>query len=242
MYTKAEKVQRSISAQAAENLADVLYEIGKDLTSKRDFAMAHKWLDRANKILETQDVDQLSREGTELRMAIFQALVKAFIGLSTTESLKQAAELVEYIESEVGNKLLVLLLRLELINASPGEVFDCDAYADILRRIVQSVNVTEATFKLMVHHLRKLHSKAPGLACTVSDDLLRNLLKIGRDDWIERLVLTRIWMITTQRDAVEVIETAHKEISKVESPLGPDATIAGQTVRLRNLRGIIKFS
>lgn len=236
MYTKAEKLQQPLSPQAAENFADVLYEIGKDLTTKQDFAMGHKWLDRANKILQTQDVDQLSREGTELRMAVFQALVKASIGLNTVESLKQAVELVDYIESEVGSKLLVLLLRLELINASPGEVFDCDAYADILRRIVQCVHITDTTFKLMVHHLRKLHDKAPGLACKVADDLLRKLLKTGRDEWIERLVLTRIWMTTTQRDAAEVIEAAHEEISKVEKPLGADATIAGQTVRLKNLR------
>ncbi|KAK1478311.1 hypothetical protein CTAM01_15036 [Colletotrichum tamarilloi] len=179
----------------------------KDLSKKEDFGMAVRWLERGYDIINAQDLSLLSRDAIELRLSVCQALIHALLGLGTPESSEKALDLVSYIESEIGEKPVVLLLRLELLQKAPAEIFDIEAYADILRRMVRSFNFSEAHFKLLVHHARKLHDKSPTLATSVVDGMLRGtIVSSGRGEWVERLVLLRIWMETTQRDGMMAIE------------------------------------
>ncbi|OHE93556.1 hypothetical protein CORC01_11153 [Colletotrichum orchidophilum] len=191
----------------SEKMAEVLFEIGKDLSKKNDFAMAVRWLERGYDIINAHDLARLSRDAIELRLSVCQALIHALLGMNTPETSQKALGLVNYIESEIGDKPVVLLLRLDLLQRAPAEVFDVEAYADILRRMVRSFNFSEAHFKLLVHHARKLHDKSPTLATSVVDGMLRGtIFTSGRSEWAERLVLLRIWMETTQRNGMRAIE------------------------------------
>ncbi|KAJ0306009.1 hypothetical protein COL516b_005123 [Colletotrichum fioriniae] len=204
MYSKGHLQPNALDPNSAEKMAEILFEIGKDLSKKENFSMAVRWLERGYDIINAQDLSLLSRDAIELRLSIYQALIHALLGLGTPESSQKALDLVSYIESEIGEKPVVLLLRLELLQKTPAEVFDVEAYADILRRMVRSFNFSEAHFKLLVHHARKLHDKSPTLATSVVDGMLRGtIVSSGREEWVERLVLLRIWMETTQRDALQ---------------------------------------
>ncbi|KAG7080083.1 Transcriptional regulator [Colletotrichum scovillei] len=207
MYSKGHLQPNALDPSSAEKMTEILFEIGKDLSKKEDFGMAVRWLERGYDIINAQDLSLLSRDAIELRLSVCQALIHALLGLDTPESSEKALDLVSYIESEIGEKPVVLLLRLELLQKAPAEVFDIEAYADILRRMVRSFNFSEAHFKLLVHHARKLHDKSPTLATSVVDGMLRGtIVSSGREEWVERLVLLRIWMETTQRDGMRAIE------------------------------------
>ncbi|KAL2875833.1 sporulation-specific protein 22 [Colletotrichum sp. CLE4] len=207
MYSKGHLQPNALDLNSAEKMTEILFEIGKDLSKKEDFPLAVRWLERGYDIINTQDLSLFSRDAIELRLSVCQALIHALLGLSTPESSQKALDLVSYIESEIGDKPVVLLLRLELLHKAPAEVFDVEAYADILRRMVRSFNFSEAHFKLLVHHARKLHDKSPTLATSVVDGMLRGtIVSSGREEWVERLVLLRIWMETTQRDGMRAIE------------------------------------
>ncbi|KAK1659678.1 meiosis protein SPO22/ZIP4 like-domain-containing protein [Colletotrichum godetiae] len=207
MYSKGHLQPNALDLNSAEKMTEILFEIGKDLSKKEDFPLAVRWLERGYDIINTQDLSLFSRDAIELRLSVCQALIHALLGLSTPESSQKALDLVSYIESEIGDKPVVLLLRLELLHKAPAEVFDVEAYADILRRMVRSFNFSEAHFKLLVHHARKLHEKSPTLATSVVDGMLRGtIVSSGREEWVERLVLLRIWMETTQRDGMRAIE------------------------------------
>ncbi|KAK1534827.1 uncharacterized protein CCOS01_03579 [Colletotrichum costaricense] len=207
MYSKGHLQPNALDPTSAEKMTEILFEIGKDLSKKEDFGMAVRWLERGYDIINAQDLSLLSRDAIELRLSVCQALIHALLGLGTPESSEKALDLVSYIESEIGEKPVVLLLRLELLQKAPAEIFDIEAYADILRRMVRSFNFSEAHFKLLVHHARKLHDKSPTLATSVVDGMLRGtIVSSGREEWVERLVLLRIWMETTQRDGMRAIE------------------------------------
>ncbi|KXH62229.1 hypothetical protein CNYM01_13887, partial [Colletotrichum nymphaeae SA-01] len=207
MYSKGHLQPNALDPSSAEKMTEILFEIGKDLSKKEDFGMAVRWLERGYDIINAQDLSLLSRDAIELRLSVCQALIHALLGLCTPESSGKALDLVSYIESEIGEKPVVLLLRLELLQKAPAEVFDIEAYADNLRRMVRSFNFSEAHFKLLVHHARKLHDKSPTLATSVVDGMLRGtIVSSGREEWVERLVLLRIWMETTQRDGMRAIE------------------------------------
>ncbi|EGZ70182.1 SPO22-domain-containing protein [Neurospora tetrasperma FGSC 2509] len=221
MYTKAERLRQYLTPEYAEKLADVLYEIGKSLASRNDFPLAKKM--------------HLSREGLELRLAILQALVSALLATGASADLDKATKLVEYIESEMGNRPVVSLLKLEVLRKTPAEIFDDDAYADVLRRLIKDFNSSDAGFKLIIHHIRKLHDKSPGAACAVLDDFTLSLRGVDENVWMEKAVITRMWMITSQRDTNETIDTVRGVLSNLTRPLSAEAAVAAQALIWKKL-------
>lgn len=207
-----------------------MFQVGKGLLSTQNFLMAEKWLQRAWDIINSQQLPNLSRSAVELRMAILQGLVAALLGTQCTDSISRAQNLINYVESEVGDQPMVLLLKLELLSKSPGETFDGEAYGNILRRMIRTFQPTDANFKLLGHHIHMLHRKAPALACTILDEFLFSLGQSGQTEWIDRMVTTRIHMATSHRDFEGTIEDADKALSKLEQPVSPAASFAAQTV------------
>ncbi|KAL7938411.1 hypothetical protein V8C35DRAFT_292015 [Trichoderma chlorosporum] len=63
--------------------------------------------DSAYDILNQQALDQLSAKGLELRLSICQGLVRGLLDIGSQASVQEANNLVEYIESEIGDKSLV---------------------------------------------------------------------------------------------------------------------------------------
>lgn len=242
MYSKGHLSDQLVDAHYAEKLADVLYEIGKDMTTKKDCPMAVKWLHRAQDIINSHDLDQLSRDGLDLRTAIMQAHVTALVNLETNEGFTKADNLIQFIQSEMGSTMVVLILKLELLTKAPAEIFDSDAYATVLSQMItcltqKDLNIDLAgqspgdpEFRLIIHHIGKLHDKSPSLGCAVLDDFILALSKCDHEEWIERLVTKRVWMATHRAKSVETIEAAQATLFHVPKPLGADATVAAQTV------------
>lgn len=244
MYNKSRASDQSLNPRCAEKLADVLYEIGKDMTAKKDFQMAVKWLDRAQDIISGLDPELLSHETLDLRTAIMQAYITALVSLETNEGFMKADNLIQFLQSEMGSTMVVLVLRLELLTKAPAEVFDSDAYATVLSQMITCFSQKELTlnpdlcaqspgdpdFRLIIHHIGKLHDKSPTMGCAVLDEFILVLSKSGHDAWIERLVTKRIWMATQRGDLTKSIDAAHDIISHIQKPLGADATVAVQTV------------
>lgn len=238
LYAKVEKLMVGIDTTVVESFADTLFEIGKGLASKNDFSLATKWLERSYEVINSQELEQLSRDAVELRMAIFQALVHAHLNNDTDNGFQKAENLVACIESEVGDKLIVLLLRLELLLNSPAEVFDSDAFACILRRLIRSTDLSESTLKIILHHIHTLCTKSPSLACEVLDFFINSqVLRSQCEGWIEKTVVFRAKIATSGRDTLASIQSLVGVLDAVgesiSQPLGVPATLSVQTVRLR---------
>ncbi|KAI1474952.1 SPO22-domain-containing protein [Daldinia eschscholtzii] len=233
LYEKVQDFKHTANPASAENFADSFFEIGKDLAAKKNFSLAVKWLERAHEFINHQDLEQLSREVVELRLTISQALIRAYLNLNTAESFKSAENHVCYVESELGDKLVVLLLRLELLLSSPAEVFDSNAYAAVLRRMIRSLEISESSFNLMVHHIRKLDDKSPSLASSVLGEFITlRVLPTQQGSWIERAIVLCVQMATARRDTYETIQelgTMFDNIAaKLEKPLSAAAVLAIQ--------------
>lgn len=200
------------------------------MLSKVNLSMAEKWLQRAWDAINGQRLQELPRDAVELRMAILQSLVTTLLSLQTNENNEKAQNLVSYIESEVGDQPIVLLLNLEILNRSPAEVFDSEAYGNILRRMIRGFQPSESNFQILAHHIRKVHTKSPGLGCTILDEFLASLTKAGQSGWIDKAVVTRIFMTTSQRDFAGSIDEAEKALSRVEESVGADASFSAHTL------------
>lgn len=200
------------------------------MLSKGNLSMAEKWLQRAWDAINGQRLQELPRDAVELRTAILQSLVTTLLSLQTNENNEKAQNLVSYIESEVGDQPIVLLLNLEILNRSPAEVFDSEAYGNILRRMIRGFQPSESSFQILAHHIRKVHTKSPGLGCAILDEFLATLTKAGQSGWIDKAVVTRIFMTTSQRDFAGSIDEAENALSRVEEPVGADASFSAHTL------------
>lgn len=234
MYTKASLSERLLDPSTAESLADLLFEMGRELLGRKQFDLAVKWLDRAFAVLNNQELDRLSSDTSELRTSIIQCSVKALLGVGQQDAREQADNLVGLLENEVGDKLVVLVLRLELLSVS-GEVFDSVSYGTVLQRIIRTVTLTDPNFKLIMHHIRKLKDKSPSLACNALDDFLQTrMFETDNDVWLETVLINRLWMATSQRDGADVVSSVQRILDMVRSnvgrPVGSSATFAGQMV------------
>lgn len=235
LYGKSETLRQNLDPASAENLTDALFEIGNDLFQRHDFPIAVKWLERAYELVNSQQLEQLSREAIELRLSISQILVRSLLGLNTSSGFERAENHVAFVESEIGDKLVVLLLRLEILQKAPGEVFDSDAYANILRRMIRAISLSETTVKLLLNHIRKLNDKSPTMAVQIHDQFLFDKIILSeKEEWIERTILLRVMLSTNRRDSSEMVDSLKsvfdRTMDHTRNPLTANTALAILTV------------
>ncbi|KFY45185.1 hypothetical protein V494_01110 [Pseudogymnoascus sp. VKM F-4513 (FW-928)] len=235
MYKKAAISDTALSPDAAESLADLLYEMGTDFFKKKQHELADKWLERASRIITAQEIDKLSTDATNLQTSIIQARVHALLAIEREDALDMANSLINNLEGEVGDRLIVLLLKLEVLSAPISQTFDCNAYGDVIFRMIRTVIMTDSNFKLIMHHIRKLNDKGPSLACNMLDSFLQSrLFEAGNEEWIEKALVNRMWISTNTRDCPEVLKSVGEVLkvvgSNMSKPLSASATHAAQTL------------
>ncbi|KAK2682418.1 Meiosis specific protein Spo22/ZIP4/TEX11 [Fusarium oxysporum f. sp. vasinfectum] len=202
MYAKAGDLLHNLDPSSAEHLADTFHEIGGDLLSRGDNEMALKWLRRALGLINDQALERLSTEGLELRISIHHELIQALLATGSQDGLQEAENLVSHVESEIGDKPVVLHWRLEILQRSPSEFFNADACASILRRMIRSLDLSDAGLDFLLHGISELRMRGPRLAIGLMDELLlRKLMPSRNMNWIGKAIVRRVWIGTMEADA-----------------------------------------
>ncbi|KAI9804761.1 MAG: hypothetical protein M1825_001129 [Sarcosagium campestre] len=116
-FSKASLGSRCLDPVLAQSLSDPLFEIGKEMLAAQKYDMSVRWLERALDALTRQVHRDLSREAGELRQSIMHALVRAHLGIKTELADANARDLVTLMERDYGDKLFVLTLKLETLEA-----------------------------------------------------------------------------------------------------------------------------
>ncbi|KAL1652743.1 sporulation-specific protein 22 [Didymella pomorum] len=227
MFAKCKQIGGVLSANTAEDLADLFYEIGKQALTKRNYEAAVRWLERACDMLGEQDLAMISPEASELRLCIFQGLVQAHMKLGAADSADKAWQLVKLMEADYRDKFVVSLLKIELL--SSAERVDAAEYYAVLSRMIRTVVLDEINFKTLIHHIHKLKD------LKALDELLKS--RLTRDEhgpWIEKVVITRIWIYTSNAHAGNALEQLQETFNFLEQESGfslsAPATHAAQTL------------
>jgi TPR repeat protein len=74
MFAKSKQLSSEMNSSTAESLADLMYEMGRDMLRKRHYELAVRWLERAYDVLGEQDIEVLGPEAGELRLGIMQTI------------------------------------------------------------------------------------------------------------------------------------------------------------------------
>ena len=233
ILSKLETYSNNQEPATAESLADLCFEIGRDQADKSRPAESLQWLTKGYDTIAGQDLDELSNDAPELQFSIMHRMVKVLIHLQSEENTAKAWNLVGDLSSRYGDKLAVLLLKLDLYALDPA--FPPQDYCDVLHKIVRTVHLTDTNVKTALHHIHKLRTRDARMAHIVLVSLLMERL-VGTEDftWLEKALITIIWNCTTSsafEDALdrlsEVLNDLHAEVGKA---ISPSATHAAQIV------------
>ncbi|KAF5612675.1 transcription factor [Fusarium subglutinans] len=221
MYAKADDLLHNLDPTSAEHLADTFHGIGGDLLSRGDNEMALKWLRRALDLINDQALERLSTEGLELRISIHHELIQALLATGSQDGLQEAEDIVSHVESEIGDKPVVLHWRLEILQRSPSEVFNADACASILRRMIRSLDLSDAGLGFLLHGISELRMRGPRLAIGLMDELLlRKLMPSRNIDWIGKAIVRRVWMGTMEADASVSVTDLNQTLDQLVQEAG----------------------
>lgn len=205
MYTKTEPLREGLNPEAAEQLAEVLYEMGKDLAETAQHTSAVTWLRRTLNVLDSQNVEMMSREALNLKDATYQMLVTALLETGTEEDIVAAAKMVQKMAGDMGDKPIVLALRLEVFDKAPNSHFDGSAYAEAILGLEMLLPSSEVNAALIHQHISSLHRRNPVLGCRTMDQWLLRQSQSDRPDGLGHGVRERIAMATQQKGVTQTI-------------------------------------
>ena len=227
---------QELEPSSAEGLADTLFEIGSSQVIEKKWSNAIPWLEKAYDILAGQSLEVLSNNAGELQISIMHSMARALINQQDQDSRAKAWNIIRELEIECGDRLAVLLLKLE------GLAYDGDAsvqdYCDVLQRIVRTVHLTDTNIKTIIHHVHELRSRSPPMAHTVLNTLLmERLLGAEEENWMEKVLVTVVCNYTTSADFSNTSRSMTELLDALKasstSILSPSATHAVQIVRIK---------
>lgn len=244
MFAKAEPGSRRLDPTSTEELADTVFEIGRGLWQERKYEVAVKWLERALDVLSSQEVQDLSMDAAALRLSILQTLFKALLAQKTDEMKRRALDYLNLMEQDYPDKLVVLLLRLDLMLTE--ENADGEQYYSIIVRMVRSTSLTPVNLKTILFHVHKLKASRADLACTVVDELLRQrlLAEADKEEWTEKVLVTRVWLVCDpagpqEIDSLEELTELFEAVYRaMRQPVSVAATHSVQTLLWRRLEAV----
>ena len=233
MFNKMSPTTHDFDPSLAENLADLLFEIGCAEWKKASYAHAVQWLEKAYDVLTGKNLQPLSSDTRELQTCTMHLLVKALIKLPGEANRSKAWNIVSELEIDSGNRLAVLLLKLDLYAIDPSS--SVQDYCNVLQRISRTVHLTESNLKTTLHHVHKLRLRNPLMAHMSLETLLsERLIDAEEPAWMEKALITMIWNCTTSIAITDGLELLRNILDSLFSNSGkaisPSATHAAHIV------------
>lgn len=171
-FGKVDVSELAKTVNLAEKAADLFHEAGKAFASQRAAQDAVKWCERALVALDSCDVEQLSQNGAELRLAVASTLVEV-VTMHPEPSLHQrVVSLIGQLETVhgLGNRMAVWLLRFKLLIAAPdlGE----QGLSKVLSQVIRLAVLTNKSFKIIMQAIHKTRRRHVGCAIAALKELI----------------------------------------------------------------------
>lgn len=201
MLTKLNAKIQNFEPSLLENLADLLFEMGRDQSRKGLHLEAVRLFEESRSTLFSTRLEGLSSEAGELVINIKYSLVKSLSHLNGEANRAKAWNILSGLDIELGNTLNILLLRLDLYAAdleSPSH-----EYCEVLKVVIRTIQLTDSSSKTILHHVHKLRLQNACLAHSALETLLTERLKdVDEVDLTEQALIIMIWNCTMSTEFV----------------------------------------
>lgn len=209
MLAKINTINSGLSLQITEELSDLSFEIGKGLLARSQWVEASFWLEVAYDRLAAFSTETTSSQVEELRMCVMHSMVRSLIPQSSEAARNKAWRIFHELHSQSGIKLVVLLLKLDLLTTDTD--LNVASYGETLGEIAGIVHLTDSTLSTILHHVHKLQAWDPVMTHALLFKFLEErLLGSEQQLWFEKTLITIVWNCATSNDFSDA-PTALKE-------------------------------
>jgi hypothetical protein len=148
-------------------------------------------------------------------------------------------------ETQLGDRPIILQWRLELLRNSPKEEINAQAYATILRRMIHAFDQSDENFGSLLCHIKEFGERASQLACTLMDEFILKMLAPSRKiDRLGKALVRRVWLSAKEDETT----SAAKELSTMlnalyrmlDDTVSPDVAGAVHSVSPRRLSATLQ--
>lgn len=147
-FTKANITGDGKHPELLETAADLCYEIGRSQQHQNLLESALSWLERAYQLINGADMDSLSMENEDLRLAIAASFVDSLTGTPDPANISRAWNLLTSLEQDhgLGNRMAVLAMQLNLL--MKADDVDITAVSLAVSRMIRSSVLTDQTYRM----------------------------------------------------------------------------------------------
>lgn len=200
-----------------EELSDLLFEIGKDLIAKAQWADAFFWLEAAYNKLAAQNPETLSSQAGDLKVYVMHSMVKCLTHQESEAGRRRAWTIVQELYNQYGDKLIVLQLKLDLLATEPTP--KVEDYRATLCQIASFIHLTDSNVDNILHHIHKLKAWDAVMTHAVLHKFLKERLLGGdRQLWLEKTLITVVWSCATSEDFPEVLAALKNTLDIANDP------------------------
>ncbi|KAK5116066.1 hypothetical protein LTR85_009348 [Meristemomyces frigidus] len=243
-FSKLSARELASSADLAEKAAELFHEAGTSLAATKQAQPAIKWCERALSALDSCDLESLSQNAPELRLAITGTLVEALSSTGSTGDSNRAIHVVDDLESRYGmsNRVAVSLMRFQVLSAQ--QPVDVDSLSAVLKYMIRLALTTNKSFTTRISG----HCALTALNELITTRLLPDFLpdtqpeSVSRDR-LEKATVSYVLFATTQQEAPPVEMTDDLQtlfdtfVGRSNSALSAKATHASQTLIWKTVSG-----
>lgn len=216
-----------------EQLADILFEIGRDQAKKQHYKSALQWLQRAHDVLVAHDSNDFGTDASALRSSVRHCLVHALLRVRSEENNLRVWNIIHELENGAENTIAVLLLKLQALTGDHSTAQD---YYDVLVQVIRQIHLSDQNVRTILHHVHELKGRSARLAhIALVVFISERLLSMDESAWVEQTVITLMWNCTTSTDLGDLTDQLEELLNEVaagcQSAFSASATHAAQIVR-----------
>ncbi|BCS26477.1 uncharacterized protein APUU_51188S [Aspergillus puulaauensis] len=191
LFSKAPETK---TTEQQKVIVDTCYSIGEAELRKCQYDTAATWLGRALAVCELWPGDWQGLR--DKKLLVFHAYARSNLHLTTATAESQLRRALNFLRTEHGNSFPILIFSLEVFNKK-GEFNE--EYFETLKNSIKEMENDDASVKIVYHYITEIGNSSLEHyfgACEQLLDKLASLNIDSKDQWMEKIFVSFIWVLT----------------------------------------------
>lgn len=212
MFTKVKSLLSPANGPTGEMAIETMIYIGGTSMRANDYDAAYKWYLRADELFR-EDAHQPA--GSILRQDIFQGLIESLVAKNSAKSNQQARQVLSLAEKELGDRLVILHWKLDILENSAYEA-DIGAYARTISKLIDALDFTDHSLRKLFYHTDRLAKRDMGAACHLLDKLLADeMFQSTKRHWFEISLVSRFKYTVEYQNMPESVKCSAQSLHRL---------------------------
>ncbi|ORY80875.1 meiosis protein SPO22/ZIP4 like-domain-containing protein [Protomyces lactucae-debilis] len=171
------------------SVAETSFDLGTECLRSNELDKAIDWLSETHKMIISQEEEMYA----DLQVCTMENLARAHLRRNKDDDLQRVQILLDQAHEHYPVASWLYCLKLEFL-AVRHETNE--AFTETLNSMIRVVQLNGKVFNAIMHKIHDLHTRDMTAAIQALDYLMPKIVDTGEVEWLERALVTRIWIAT----------------------------------------------